>query len=262
MSVPARLAARGVTVHIGEHRILSDVDVELAAGEWLTVIGPNGAGKSTLLRALAGLLPAAGTVRIDGSAMSALPRRARARLLALVPQDPVVPPGMSVLDYALLGRTPYIPPLGRESRADLAAVQAILDRLDLIGFADRELSTLSGGERQRVYLARALAQGARLLLLDEPTRALDIGHQQDVLELIDELRADPDTRLGVISTMHELTVVGEYSDRVLLLAAGRVAAVGTPAEVLTAERISGTYRAAVRVIDGARGPLVVPVRSR
>jgi iron complex transport system ATP-binding protein len=253
------VAARGVGVRLGTATILSDVDIEVAEGEWLTVIGPNGAGKSTLLRVLAGLLPATGEVRVAGTPLAALRRRDRARQIALVAQDPVVPPGMSVFDYAMLGRTPYIRPLAAESAADVAAVRDVLARLDLLALRDRELSTLSGGERQRVFLARALAQGARLLLLDEPTTALDIGHQQDVLELVDELRtAGPP--LTVVATMHDLSVAGEYADRILLLSGGRRVALGPPAEVLTAPLLSAHYRARIRIVDGEHGPLVVPVR--
>lgn len=260
--VDAMVSARGVGVRIGAATLLSDVDIDVAAGEWLTIIGPNGAGKSTLLRVLGGLLPATGEVRIGGTPVTALRRRDRARQIALVAQDPVVPPGMSVFDYAMLGRTPYIPPLGAESVADLAAVRDVLARLDLTALTDRELSTLSGGERQRVFLARALAQGARLLLLDEPTSALDIGHQQDVLELVDELRAagPADDPLTVVATMHDLSVAGEYADRILLLSGGRRVALGAPAEVLTEELLAAHYRARVRVVDGDHGPLVVPVR--
>jgi iron complex transport system ATP-binding protein len=177
----------------------------------------------------------------------------------MVPQDPVVPPGMVVLDYVLLGRTPYIPPLGRESVADLVAVDEALSRLDLTRFAGRRLESLSGGERQRVFLARALAQGATLLLLDEPTTALDIGHQQEVLELVDRLRRDG--ALTVLSTMHDLSIAGEFADRMVLLAGGRVVAAGPPREVLTERLLAEHYKARVRVIDGDHGPLVVPVRS-
>ena len=251
--------ARGVTVDLGGHRIVDGVDLSVPAGGWLTIIGPNGAGKSTLLRALAGLLPAGGEVLLAGTPVGRLHRRERARRVALVAQSPVVPAGMPVLDYVLLGRTPYIRPLGREGAADLAAVGAVLERLELTGFARRELATLSGGERQRVYLARALAQGATLLLLDEPTSALDIGRQQEVLDLVDELRGHGD--LTVVATMHELSVAGEYADRLVLLDGGRVAAEGTPAEVLTAERISRHYGARVRIVDGTHGPLVLPVRA-
>ncbi|WDZ86307.1 ABC transporter ATP-binding protein [Micromonospora cathayae] len=249
---------RGLHVSLDRVPILTGVDLTVAAGEWVTVIGPNGAGKSTLLRAVGGLLPATGDITLFGTPSVSLRRRERARVVATVAQSPVVPVGMSVLDYVLLGRTPYIPPLGRESAADLATVHEVLDRLDLAGFAHRELATLSGGERQRVFLARALAQGATLLLLDEPTSALDIGHQQEVLELVDQLRHAHG--LTVLATMHDLSVAGEYADRLVLLAEGRVAAAGTPREVLTEDLLATHYRARVRVVDGDHGPLVVPVR--
>ncbi|MDQ7908446.1 ABC transporter ATP-binding protein [Phytohabitans sp. ZYX-F-186] len=251
--------ALGVRVTLGGATILDGVDLTVAAGEWVAVIGPNGAGKSTMLRAVGGLLPAAGAISIFGTRTEALSRRQRARLVATVAQSPVVPAGMAVFDYVLLGRTPYIPPLGRESAADLAAAGEVLAQLDLHRFAGRQLATLSGGERQRVFLARALAQGAPLLLLDEPTTALDIGHQQEVLDLVDELRRD--RGLTVLATMHDLSIAGEYADRMVLLASGRVAASGTPREVLTEELLATHYGARVRVIEGDRGPLVVPVRS-
>ncbi|MEO3776072.1 ABC transporter ATP-binding protein [Micromonospora sp. B11E3] len=251
---------RDLHVSLDRTPILFGVDLTVAAGEWVAVIGPNGAGKSTLLRAVGGLLPAPGAISLFGTPAEALRRRDRARVVATVAQSPVVPAGMSVFDYVLLGRTPYVPPLGRESAADLAAAREVLDRLDLGGFARRELATLSGGERQRVFLARALAQGATLLLLDEPTSALDIGHQQEVLELVDQLRREHG--LTVLATMHDLSLAGEYADRMVLLAAGRVVAAGPPRDVLTEELLSRHYRASVRVLPGEHGPLVVPVRPR
>ncbi|MGC9668251.1 ABC transporter ATP-binding protein [Planosporangium sp. 12N6] len=250
--------ARSVAVALDGRTVLHGVDLDVGAGEWVTIIGPNGAGKSTLLRAIGNLLPCTGSVSLFGTPVAGLHRRERARLVAVVPQQPTVPPGMAVRDYVLLGRTPYIPTLGRESAADLAVVHGVLERLDLAGFATRPLERLSGGERQRVFLARALAQGAPLLLLDEPTAALDIGHQQEVLELVDELRHD--RGLTVLATMHDLSVAGEYADRLVLLAGGRVAAAGKPAEVLTEELLSSHYGARVRVLPGEHGPLVVPVR--
>ncbi|WP_262283373.1 ABC transporter ATP-binding protein [Micromonospora sp. MA102] len=259
MSAPA-VELRDLRIDLGGTPILAGVELTVAVGEWVTVIGPNGAGKSTLLRAVGGLLPAPGAVSLFGTPINSLRRRDRARVVATVAQSPVVPAGMSVLDYVLLGRTPYIPALGRESAADLAAVHEVLDRLDLGAFGRRELATLSGGERQRVFLARALAQGATLLLLDEPTSALDIGHQQEVLELVDQLRREH--RLTVLATMHDLSIAGEYADRLVLLADGRVAAAGPPQEVLTEALLARHYRANIRVIPGEHGPLVVPVRPR
>jgi iron complex transport system ATP-binding protein len=253
------IEVRDLHVTLGKAPILRGVDLTVEAGEWVAVIGPNGAGKSTLLRAIGGLLPTGGAVSLLGTPIERLRRRARARTVATVAQSPVVPPGMSVFDYVLLGRTPFVSLLGRESTADLTAVTALLDRLDLTGFSDRELDTLSGGERQRVFLARALAQEPSLLLLDEPTSALDIGHQQEVLELVDALRRDQG--LTVLATMHDLSIAGGYADRLVLLADGAVVAAGTAREVLTEEILSRFYKARVRVIDGADGPLVVPVRA-
>jgi iron complex transport system ATP-binding protein len=253
------LDVRELRVTLDGVGILNGVDLAMAAGEWVTVIGPNGAGKSTLLRAVGGLLPDAGAISLFGTPIGRLRRQERARLVATVAQSPAVPPGMAVLDYVLLGRTPYIPMLGRESAADLAVVDETLAGLDLSGFAGRRLETLSGGERQRVFLARALAQGAPLLLLDEPTSALDIGHQQEVLELVDRLRRD--RGLTVLASMHDLSVAGEYADRLVLLDGGRVAAVGPPREVLTVDLLARHYRAHVKVIPGEQGPLVVPVRQ-
>src|SRR3954452_20508961 len=154
------VTARDVRVTLDGTVIVTGVSLDVAPGEWVTVIGPNGAGKSTLLRAVGGLLPFSGAIEVFGAPLAGLARRHRARLVATVAQNPVVPPGIPVLDYVLLGRTPYLSPLGRESAADLAAVHDVLERLDLGRLAGRRLESLSGGERQRAFLARALAQGA------------------------------------------------------------------------------------------------------
>jgi iron complex transport system ATP-binding protein len=252
------ITVRGLRVLLGGTVIVDGLDLDVADGEWVTIIGPNGAGKSTALRAIGGLLPFQGDISLGGAALDKLPRRERARTVATVAQSPVVPAGMLVFDYVLLGRTPYVPTLGRESDSDLAAVDEVLTALDLVDLRARRLDTLSGGERQRVFLARALAQGARTLLLDEPTSALDIGHQQEVLELVDRLRNE--RGLTVLATMHDLSIAGEYADRMVLLAGGRVVAAGTAREVLTEELLAKHYRVRVKVIDGEQGPLVVPVR--
>jgi iron complex transport system ATP-binding protein len=199
-------------------------------------------------------------VTLDGRPFGDLSRRERALLVALVPQTPVIPVGMRVVDYVLLGRTPHIRPLGVEGPADLAATHDALARLELLPFADREVTTLSGGERQRVLIARALAQGASVVLLDEPTTALDVGHQQQVLELVDELRTQHG--LTVVTTMHDLTLAGQYAHRLLLLDRGRVVADGPPDDVLTTVNVERYYGASVRVIHDEDGrPVVLPIRS-
>jgi iron complex transport system ATP-binding protein len=166
---------------------------------------------------------------------------------------------MRVVDYVLLGRTPHHGVLTAESAQDLLAVSQVLEALDLEGFADRDVATLSGGELQRVVIARALAQQTPILLLDEPTTGLDIGKQQEVLELIDRLRRDGD--LTVVSAMHDLTLAGQFTDRLVMLSAGRVVADGSAGEVLTPEAIRDHYGAAVRVMGDGAGIVVIPLRG-
>jgi len=251
---------RGVEVAYGGRPVVRDLDLDVAAGSWLALIGPNGAGKTTILRAIAGLVPHAGRVALCGEPVAGRSPRERARLIAMVRQEPAMPPGMSVAQYVLLGRSAHFTYLGREGRADRAIVAGTLERLALDGLAARPLDSLSGGERQRAAIARALAQRAPVLLVDEPTSALDLGRQQEVLDLIDAVRRERD--LTVVAAMHDLTLAGQYADRLALVVDGRLARHGTPAEVLTESVVAGTYRARVHVRpvgDVARA--VVPDRK-
>jgi iron complex transport system ATP-binding protein len=253
------LALDSVSVTLDGARILNGVSTSLAEGEWVALIGPNGAGKSTLLRAVAGIAPHAGSIQIGGESAALLGRRDLARRLALVPQAPVLPAEMTVNEYVLLGRTPYVGYFGSEGRSDFEAADRALVRLDLVGLARRRLGSLSGGERQRAVLARAFAQEAALLLLDEPTSALDIGRQQQALELVDALRREEG--LTVLSAMHDLTLAGEYADRLLLMDGGRLVASGNAHEVLTEALISEHYGARVKVVaDESLGVAVIPAR--
>lgn len=248
---------RGVSVRLGETQALAGVSFAVEAGEWLAVIGPNGAGKTTALRALCGLVPYGGEVLIEGRDAAGLSRRELARLAALVPQIPETPPGLTVAEYVLLGRTPYLGYFGSESTEDRIAAQRALDRLDLRPLRDRFLTSLSGGELQRAVLARALAQDAPILLLDEPTTALDLGRQQQALELVHGLR---DAGLTIVSTMHDLTLAGQYADRLVLLDRGAVVADGPADDVLSATNVSSYYGARVRVLRDEDGLFVLPVR--
>jgi iron complex transport system ATP-binding protein len=259
MSAPGGLSLRDVDVDLDRAPIVRAVSCSVTAGGWLAVIGPNGAGKSTLLRAMAGLLPYQGEIRADGADLGALPARERARLLAYVPQTPVLPPDIAVAEYILLGRTPHLGYLSGPGRHDRAVAEQAAERLDVSRYAERRLATLSGGERQRVALARALAQEPRLILLDEPTSALDIGHQQQVLDLVDDLRRSQD--LTVVTTLHDLTTAGQYADTLVLLDGGRVESSGPASAVITAEAVARVYQARVTVTADAQGrPVVTPLR--
>lgn len=254
------LTARAVTARYNGTPILAGVDLDVRRGEWLVVIGPNGAGKTTLVRALSGAMSSGGQVELGGRSLAGLKRREIAAEVAVVPQIPVVPDGVTVFDYVLLGRTPYIPYWRMESTDDYQRVASELERLDLAGFAQRPVTSLSGGERQRAVLARALAQDASVLLLDEPTTALDLGHQQQVLELVDELRHE--RGLVVISTLHDLTFAAQFGDRIMLLVDGLVVAEGSPSEVLKAETVARYFGATVDIVQGRDGPVVLPVRVK
>jgi len=249
-----------VRVSIGELDLVRGVSFEVVSGTWLSVIGPNGAGKSTLLRALVGAIAASGTTEIMGRPLADFARRELAQTVAWVSQTPQVPAGIKVVDYLLLGRTPYLSPLGRESQGDRDIAAAVIEDLDLRDVTSRDVDTLSGGERQRVLIGRALVQQTPILLLDEPTSALDLGHQQEVLDLLAELRDE--RQLTIVSTMHDLSLAGQYTDQMLLLADGEQQALGPPRDVLTAELIEQHYRARAEVMTTADGSIVVIPRSR
>jgi iron complex transport system ATP-binding protein len=253
------LQAERVWVSLDGAKVVQGVGLALEKGDWLGLIGPNGAGKTTLLRAVAGLVPYDGSIRIEGDEVSSLGRRAAARRVAVVPQIPVIPPDTTVLEYVVLGRTPHLGYSGTPGPRDVVAARSALARLDGAHLGDRRLGSLSGGERQRAVLARAVAQDASLLLLDEPTSALDVGAQQQVLELVASLRADGS--LTVLSAMHDLTHAGQYADRLLLLDGGQEQASGTPSEVLTEQLIARHFGASVRIVaDAETGIAVVPLR--
>jgi iron complex transport system ATP-binding protein len=253
------IALERVSVALGGRRVVDGLDLAVAAGSWTMLIGPNGAGKTTVLRAIAGLIAHLGSIAVAGREPRALSVRARARNVALVPQSPLLPLAMTVSEYVRLGRTAHLGMLGRAGARDRAAVAEAIARLGLEPLVARPLGALSGGEQQRAVLARAVAQAAPVLLLDEPTSALDIGRQQDVLELVGELRAE--RGLTVLGAMHDLTLAGQYADRLALLDAGRLVGLGAPSDVLTEELIGRHYRARVRVTAMAGAPVVVPTRG-
>ncbi len=254
------LGASGIHVELGGQAILRDVEVRVGRGEVVGLVGPNGAGKSTLLRVVTGLLdPSAGEVAIGGDALDALPRRELARRVAVVQQLPEAPATMRVRDLVVLGRHPHLGLLANESRHDFDVAAEAMRRAGCDQFADRELGSLSGGERRRAFIARALAQEAPLLLLDEPTSNLDAHAQVEILELVTELAAGGS---GVLLVVHDLTLAAAYCDRVVLLDRGEVVAEGPPSEVVTSDRVQQVYGSGVTVLPhpASGAPVVIPSR--
>lgn len=254
-----RLEVEGLRVRLGDRTVLDGVGLRVDAGELVAVCGPNGAGKSTLLRCVAGVLrPQAGSVRVDGRDVAGVPVRERARLVGHLPQEPSAPEGLRCAEVVRLGR--YASRAGwaagwtaQDDRAALEAMRAT----GTASLADRPLHHTSGGERQRVLLARVLAQGAKLLALDEPTAHLDLSHQVQVLGLLRRLARDG---YGVLVATHDLNVAALFFDRMVLLQGGRVLAAGRPQDVLQAGTVQQAYgpAACVWTHPEAQTPVVLP----
>jgi cobalamin transport system ATP-binding protein len=249
------ITAHDVRVVRGRQEVVHGVSLVAETGSWLTLVGPNGAGKSSLLLALAGLVPSQGSIAFDGRAIGDLRGRERARLTALVPQQPVVPDSLTVAEYVLLGRTPHLSLFGVEHGRDRDLAASVLARVDLAWAEDRLVATLSGGEFRRAVVGRALAQEARVLILDEPITGLDLGHQLQVLDLVEELRRTDG--ITVVSAMHDLTLAARYADQIALMADGEVAILGPPHAVLRADVLERHYGVPVHVIVGPGGEVIV-----
>ena len=236
----AVLSARKVAFRYGDREVLRDVDIDLFPGEVAILLGPNGSGKSTLIRILSGVLsPHRGTVDLCGRPCRSFPRREMARLLSAVGQDPPVGFPMTVEAYVALGRFPHQGFFGAVSPEDRDHVENALGMTGLAGLRGRGLSEISAGERQRATVARAIAQGARIMLLDEPTAFLDIRHRVAFYEVVTRLSETCGTAALVAS--HDLSLCAEYGARVVLLSDGTVASQGRPEEVLTQENLRAAY---------------------
>ena len=243
-----RLEADGVDRRVRDAVLLAGVALDAPPGSTVGLLGPNGSGKSTLLRVLAGLdRPDSGRVLLGGEDRAALPRRTVARRIAVVSQHTPDDADMSVADVLLLGRIPHRPLLAPVSAEDVRRVSAALVGAGLAGWEERRWASLSGGERQRVAIARALVQEPDVLLLDEPTNHLDIRHR---FALLADLARTPVT---VVAALHDLDLAAQYCDRVVLLAAGRVVAAGTPVDVLTPERVARIFGVAAEVTTDRTG---------
>lgn len=242
------LSLDSITVGYNSRRILHDITLNVQAGEVVALIGPNGVGKSTLIRAISGSVPVtSGQVRVADVDLLRLPIEQRARLVAVVPQAVQLPEAFTVTETVLMGRTAYLGWLGRETKADRAITAAAMERTCITELAARRIGELSGGEQQRVLIARALAQSAKILLLDEPTAHLDLKHQAGILSLVRGLAKDEG--FAILIALHDLNLAALYADRVGLLSNGTLVALGTPPEVLTAEQLSPVYGLSISVYE-------------
>lgn len=255
-----QLFVRNLRVELGGKTIVNDVSISINLGDWVCIIGPNGAGKSSLLKAIAGIISSTGDLVVDDVNLRELSHRDRACWVAYVAQEPIMPAGMKVFDYVLLGRTAHLKMLASESDLDMEVAHFAINELGLEAFLERDVATLSGGERQRVAIARALTQASPIVLLDEPTTALDVGYQQEVLELIDRLCKE--NKIAVITTMHDLTIAGLYPDEIMLLHNGTIHEKGKPEKVLTRENISAVYGANIEIVISNGTLAVIPVRLK
>ncbi len=253
------LEVDSLRVAYADRLVLKNISFQVPSGSILGVIGPNGAGKTTLIRALSGVLPlAGGHVRAEGSDLNALSPAERARRIAVVPQARSLPPAFTGWELVLLGRTPHLNWLGQASRKDEERVHQALERAQALDLAERRLGQLSGGEQQRLLLARALAQEAPILLLDEPTTHLDLQYQINLLEQVREL-ARQDGKAVVIA-LHDLNLVARSADQVALLVQGELRAMGIPSDVLQPDLLGQVYHLPLQVIHNTASgqPVILP----
>ncbi|MFC9994931.1 ABC transporter ATP-binding protein [Nocardia sp. NPDC127526] len=257
------LGAEDITLGYGDRVVVDGLSLAIEPGLITTVIGPNGCGKSTLLRSLGRLLrPKAGRVVLDGKAISTMKTKDIARIVGMLPQTPVAPEGLTVADLVARGRHPHQSWLRQWSADDETEVTTALEQTGIADLADRTLDELSGGQRQRAWISMALAQGTDILLLDEPTTYLDLAHSLEVLDLVDRLHDDYGRT--VVMVLHDLNLAIRYSDRLVVMHAGRIVAHGRPADIVTAELLQEVFGLRAEVLeDPVSGrPMIVPIGTR
>lgn len=233
------IVVRGLNLHYGRHHILRDISLEVDAGEFVVIIGPNGTGKTSLLKALVGLVKTIGAIEILGKPLSSFSRRELAKSVAVVPQQLPIEFPFTVAETVLMGRSPHLGLLAVEGEEDYRLARQAMEFTEVNDLADRRLDELSGGERQRVIIARAICQQPKLILLDEPTASLDPAHQVRVMDLMERLRREQNVTIVMVS--HDLNLAAMYGDRLLLMDNGSIIRSGSPAEVMTAEQLAGSY---------------------
>jgi len=253
------IQAESISVSYGSRLALKNATFQAPSGSVLGIVGPNGSGKTTLIRALSGVLPLqSGHIWVQGEDLSKLSPSERARRIAVVPQAVNLPPTFTTWETVLLGRTPHLNWLGQISERDRLIARKAMERTNTLDLSERYVGELSGGEQQRLLLARALAQSAPVLLMDEPTAHLDLHHQLNLLQEIRTLAHEDG--FTVLMVLHDLNLVARFADRVTLLVEGKLQPPGRPEEVLTAENLSKVYRVPLQtlLVGKGRHPVILP----
>ncbi|WP_129841297.1 ABC transporter ATP-binding protein [Streptomyces sp. RFCAC02] len=260
MTTSHALAAENLTLGYGDRVVVTSLDLTVPPGAITAIVGANACGKSTLLRSMSRLLaPCEGRVVLDGKEVHRLPAKELARTLGLLPQSPIAPEGITVLDLVGRGRHPHQGLFSRWNDKDDAAVASALEATGTADLADRAVDELSGGQRQRVWIAMALAQQTDLLLLDEPTTFLDVSHQIEVLDLLTDLNRSRGTT--IVMVLHDLNLAARYADHLIALASGTLHTAGTPSDVLTEDCVRAVFGLESRIIDDpiSGRPLMLPI---
>lgn len=258
------LSAQSLTLGYKNHTIVESTSFTINPGQITSIIGPNGSGKSTLLKALGGIIkPFTGEVTLDKKCLSQWPSKELARNLTLLPQHPIAPESISVQQLLSHGRYPYQGLFSQSSQQDIDVIEWALDATHMTAFRHREFNTLSGGERQRGWIALALVQQPNVLLLDEPTTYLDIGHQMEILELL--TRLNQQHKITIVMVLHDINQASQYSHRLIAMQQGKLIADGQPLDILSSKLITQLFNIEAEIIyrqqNGYSYPFSLPIRT-
>lgn len=260
MTISHSLATRGVTLSYGDRTVIAGLDLEIMPGKVTAIVGANGCGKSTLLRSLARLLrPRSGAVLLDGEPLDAIRPKAAARIVGLLPQNPIAPEGITVVDLVGRGRNPHQRSFSGWSSHDYACVASALSATHTDELSERAVDELSGGQRQRVWIAMALAQETDILLLDEPTTFLDVAHQVEVLDLLMDLNKSRGST--IVMVLHDLNLAARYCDQLIAMKGGQIHSAGEPGIVVNRRMVDEVFGIDSQIVtDPVSGaPLVIPI---
>lgn len=255
---------RNIRIGYGKHRIIDELSFHVDNGEFFIIIGPNGSGKTTLVKSIAGIIRASsGSIAIHGKPLSAYSSKSMAKTVAYVPQMAATDLPFTVMEVVLMGRSPHLGTLGIPAESDIDRARKALEFTGMDHLAHRKIDELSGGEQQRVFIARAVCQDTKIILLDEPTASLDLSHQVRIMDVMESLKKD--RQVTVVMVSHDLNLAAMYGDRLLLLKKGTLADLGSPDRVMTYETLESVYGCPILVdkspIDGCPRITLVPQRQ-